>query len=98
MISREFSKTCEDILRTLFQAKLPEGARVFLYGSRARGDAAWNADYDFWIDCTVDRQIVQEIEEALEDSVVPFKIDMVTTDQLKGRFGEEVRKEARLWM
>ncbi|MDP2881234.1 MAG: nucleotidyltransferase domain-containing protein [Azonexus sp.] len=88
----------EAYLRELFLAKLPAGARVYLFGSRARGDARWNSDFDFWIDFPVDRSTLLEIEEAIEESFVPFNVDLVTTAQLNGRFGEIVKQEARPWL
>lgn len=87
----------QEFLRRLFQERLPAGCSVYLFGSRARGDATWNSDFDFWIDPTVDRKILVEIEEILEESFVPYHVDLVTTDQLKGEFGRQVRAEARRW-
>lgn len=71
---------------------------MYLFGSRARGDARWNSDYDFWVDFAVDRKTIAEIEDELEESFVPFHVDIVTTEQLKGRFGELVRQEAKAWI
>ena len=92
------TQSSEAYLRSIFLARLPQEARVYLFGSRARGDARWNSDYDFWIDCAVDRSTLLEVEETLEESFVPFKVDLVTTAQLNGRFGEIVRQEAKPWL
>ena len=92
------AQSSEAYLRNIFLAKLPQGTRVYLFGSRARGDARWNSDYDFWIDGSVDRKTLLEIEEALEESFVPFNVDLVTTAQLNGRFGEIVKQEAKPWL
>ncbi len=87
----------QEFLKALFREKLPAECSVFLFGSRARGDAAWNSDFDFWIDAAVDRKILVEIEEILEESFVPYHVDLVTTDQLRGEFGRQVRAEAKRW-
>ena len=88
----------EAYLRSLFLAKLPAGAKVYLFGSRARGDARCNSDHDFWLDFAVDRNTLLEIEEAQEQSFVPFNVDLVSTTQLNGRFGEIVTQEAKPWL
>lgn len=73
-------------------------APVYLFGSRARNDANWNADYDLWVDADVPDGTLSAIQAALEESFVPFKVDIVTTAQLRGCFGERVRAEAKAWM
>jgi hypothetical protein len=71
---------------------------VYLYGSRARRDHRWNSDYDLWIDADLPRRVIAEMTDQLEESFVPFKVDIVTTSQLQGRFAECVRREATPWM
>lgn len=73
-------------------------APVYLFGSRARHDANWNADYDLWVDADVAASTLASIQEELDESFVPFKVDIVTTAQLRGDFGERVRAEAKVWM
>lgn len=80
------------------RAKLPQGARVYPLGSRARGVARWSSDLDFWIDFPVDRSTVLQIEDSLEESFVPFNVVLVTTAQLNGRFGEIVKQESKPWL
>jgi predicted nucleotidyltransferase len=71
---------------------------VFLFGSRARGDNRWNSDYDLWIDADLPRQTLADIQDELEESIVPFNVDLVTTPALTGVFGDRVRNEAKRWM
>jgi uncharacterized protein len=84
----------KQVLRTL----LPENMPIYLFGSRARHDHRWNSDYDLWVDGDLPRALIISIIEHLDESFVPFKVDIVTTPQLKGRFAERVKKEAVLWM
>lgn len=95
---QEWQRRFEDWLRELLRAHLPPGTRVFLYGSRARGDASWNADVDLWVDAHLDASTRRRLEEAIEESRVPFRVDIVTTDQLRGTFGANVRRDAVLWL
>jgi len=88
----------EKFIRDELRKYLPEGVRVYLFGSRARQTAGWNADYDLWIDGEIPDQVITQIVEEIDESFVPFKVDMVTTAKLRGRFGERVRSEAKPWM
>jgi predicted nucleotidyltransferase len=69
-------------LRSLIRENLPPRTPVYLFGSRARGDARWNSDFDLWIDADIDPSVLVTIDELLEESFVPFHVDLVTTRQL----------------
>lgn len=98
MNREDLTKLSEEYIRQLLKKHLPESSRVYLFGSRARKDGRWNSDYDLWIDAPISRYQIMELNDALEESFVPFKIDLVTTEQLNGRFGEQVKKDAVRWM
>lgn len=85
-------------LREVLKAGLPTHTPVYLFGSRAREDNRWNSDFDFWIDADIAPATLAELGEQIEESFIPFHVDFVTTNQLAGRFGEMVRKEAKRWM
>lgn len=88
----------EEIIRDILRRTLPAGAPVYLFGSRSRSDRRWNSDFDLWVDADLPRENILMIEDQLEDSIVPFGVDIVTTHQLKGEFGQRVRQEAIQWM
>ena len=88
----------EEIIRNILRLTLTAGVPVYLFGSRSRGDRRWNPDFDLWVDADVPREDILTIEDQLEDSIVPFGVDIVTTCQLKGEFGQRVRQEAIRWM
>ena len=88
----------EESIRAILAKRLPANTHVYLFGSRARGDGRWNSDSDLWVDASLTNETIIEIEADLEDSVVPFAVDIVTTAQLKGEFGQRVTQEARQWM
>jgi predicted nucleotidyltransferase len=85
-------------LRETLRSKLPPHTPVYLFGSRAREDHRWNSDFDFWIDADLAPSTLAELDEQIEESFIPFHVDLVTTAQLAGRFGEIVRNEAKRWM
>lgn len=98
MTRQELIDQSEAHIRRLLKAHIPAQARVYLYGSRARRDNRWNSDYDLWIDADIPRNVIAELADQLDESFVPFKVDMVTTRQLHGRFAEHVKQEATPWM
>ena len=98
MNRQQLIERSEQYLRELLRASLPAHTPVHLFGSRARRDARWNSDYDLWIDCNLDPMTLNMIAETIEESFVPFGVDIITTPQLKGKFGALVHKEAMRWM
>lgn len=52
---------------------------------------SWNSDYDLWVDADLPQGLINDILEELDESFVPFKVDIVTTPKLRGRFGAVVR-------
>jgi len=98
MTRQELIQQSEAYIRRLLKEHIPSQAGVYLYGSRSRRDNCWNSDYDLWIDADIPRQVIAELTDQLDESFVPFKVDIVTTPQLKGRFAECVKQEAIPWM
>jgi len=98
MNQAELRQASETFIRQELRKRLPPGVPVYLFGSRARQAARWNSDYDLWVDADLPDHLIASVVEEIEGSFVPFKVDIVTTRQLRGRFGELVRAEARRWM
>ena len=98
MTRQQLIERSESFLRELLQNNLPPDTPVYLFGSRARNDAAWNSDFDIWIDANIDASTIARFGDVLEESFVPFHVDFVATDQLVDRFGAEVRSGAKRWM
>ena len=98
MIRQELINKSEAYIRQLLKQSIPSQVRVYLYGSRARRDNRWNSDYDVWIDGDVSPKQISEMLDQLDESFVPFKVDIVTTGQMSGHFAERVKREAILWI
>ena len=98
MNRQQLTELSEKFMRQLMRQQLPGATPVFLFGSRARGDQRWNSDFDLWVDAEIPDSRIAEIIDEIDESFVPFKVDIVTTPKLRGQFGELVRKEAKRWM
>lgn len=98
MDRKQLTALSEAFIRGLLQERLPPGMPVYLYGSRARQEQRWNSDYDLWVDGEPPVSVLAELDELLEESFVPFKVDIVTSSRLRGRFGDQVRKDSMRWM
>lgn len=98
MNQSELKAASEAFIRETLRKHLQANVPVYLFGSRARNTARWNSDYDLWIDADLSNALITEIQDELDESFVPFKIDIVTTPKLRGKFGEIVKSEARQWM
>jgi predicted nucleotidyltransferase len=98
MTRQELINRSEAYIRQTLRERIPSQARIYLYGSRANGDNRWNSDYDLWIDGEISGRILSELIEEFDESFVPFRVEIVTTPQLTGRFGERVKQEARPWI
>ncbi len=98
MTREELINRSEAYIRQALRAHIPSPVRIYLYGSRAHGDNRWNSDYDLWIDGEISERTLRELIEEIDESFVPFRVEIVTTPQLTGRFGERVRQEASPWI
>ncbi|MGH9361292.1 MAG: nucleotidyltransferase family protein [Thermoanaerobaculia bacterium] len=73
--------------------------RVFLFGSRAKRAHSRNADLDVGIlgPGPVDPKTLAGIREELEESVVPYHVDLIDFSQVDEKFKEEALREIVLW-
>lgn len=98
MTRQELINRSELYIRRTLREHIPSQVQIYLYGSRAHGDNRWNSDYDLWIDGDISGRVLSEMIEQFEESFVPFRVELVTTSQLTGRFGARVKQEARPWI
>jgi uncharacterized protein len=88
------------MLEDLFSARKADLVkhRVLLFGSRARGNAKRQSDFDLAIDGDEPLPIKKfyEIEEALEDLPTLYSFDWVDLAKTNTRFRDEAMKSARI--
>ena len=91
----------ETALRTL-RKFLPrtiryKGVVVYLFGSRARGDALPTSDIDLGIICENPKHsatIINLLKEQIENSNIPYNVDVVDLSQVSEDFRKKALKES----
>jgi predicted nucleotidyltransferase len=74
-------------------------ARIFLFGSRARGDARRASDIDIALDAPAPLapELLAEIRDALEESDVLPRVDIVDLARASAELRQRVREEGIEW-
>lgn len=74
-------------------------AKIYLYGSRARGSNYPGSDVDLAIDAgqKIGSSKLAEIKEAIEVTTVPFFVDVVDVNDITSDFLDEIKQEWVLW-
>jgi predicted nucleotidyltransferase len=67
------------IVRNVLRAHLPRGVRAYVFGSRAHGGARQYSDLDLTLEWNqpLGLDIIGEIAEALSESDLPYRVDIV---------------------
>lgn len=88
----------EKFIKELLFEKLPPDRRIFLFGSRATGRAGFSSDLDIGIIADkVDEKILIEIKEMIEESFVPFKVDLVDFTSVDAEFKQKALEQVIKW-
>lgn len=82
-----------EMLLALLQRDLP-GVTVWVYGSRVKGTARPNSDLDLVVFTTPTQRLrVSELKDTLDESNLPFRVDLHVWDEIPERFHEVIRNE-----
>jgi len=80
-----------ELLCALLQTHLPQGASVWAFGSRVKGTARPNSDLDLVVFALPDgARAVAHLREALEESNLPFRVDLHVWADLPESFRTEI--------
>ena len=100
-IDPEYEHKYEEIVKSLVLKTLKdETCQVFLFGSRATGDYRFGSDFDIGIN-QIDREkfisFKYQIIDELEESIVPWKIDIVNFDAVSEQFRNTAMRNTIEW-
>ncbi len=81
------------LLVTLLHRYLPKDCPVWAFGSRIKGTARANSDLDLVAFAPPDAgRTVAELREALEESNLPFRVDLLVWSELPESFQTEIER------
>lgn len=82
--------------RLALQPLISAGAKVYIFGSRARGQHRKFSDVDLLVESTNDlTRLIAAITEALEESNFPLKVDLVPSQDLASSYRESVWRDRK---
>lgn len=80
-------------LLALLHHHLP-GVTIWAYGSRVKGSARPNSDLDLVVFTTpAQRPQVSDLKDALDESNIPFRVDLHAWHDIPERFHDVIRNE-----
>jgi len=93
------ARALEEVRRIVLDALGEKNAKVYLFGSWARGEATRLSDIDVAIDphATLPRGTLARLRERLEESHVPYHVDVVDLTRTAPEFRRRVLAEGVLW-
>ncbi len=89
-----------DIVKQIVLKHVPKNEfAVFLFGSRAAGNANSLSDIDVGIMGTkpLPTLIMADLDSDMEESIVPFKIDLIDFYQVDKAFKNEALSTIQIW-
>jgi predicted nucleotidyltransferase len=87
-------KQYEFILKNVVEPLEAQGAIVWCYGSRARGDHHKFSDLDLMVENSLDQfSVIAEIQENLINSNFPFKVDIVRYNDFAESYKPNYQKD-----
>ncbi|MCB0370139.1 MAG: nucleotidyltransferase domain-containing protein [Bdellovibrionales bacterium] len=95
LTEEQYKYISETVVHPLEQA----GARVWCFGSRARGNNQKFSDLDLMIESSNDLTIlISQIKETLTNSHLPFKVDIVPLSEFAASYLPIFEKEKKSWV
>lgn len=94
MKDKEYSKKIIKIIEIFFP-----NAKVYLFGSRARGDYTQTSDFDIAIDNGAPISMTEkgQILSMIDALNIPQKVDVVDLHRIPEKFKNVILKEGILW-
>lgn len=92
-------RALEEVRRIVLDALRPYPARVYLFGSCATGSFRRSSDIDVAIEplSPIPRRLFVSLREALEESHVPYEVDVVDLSAAPPELRDRVRQSGVQW-
>ncbi len=89
----------DEVKRIVLAGLAGRRARVYFFGSRARGDNQTYSDVDVAIEPLepIPPSAWADLEEALENSTVPYSVDLVNFERASSKLRRRIEQEGILW-
>jgi predicted nucleotidyltransferase len=89
----------EQLKQLIFDVLSNEDVKIYLFGSWARGEEKQSSDIDIAIEPVSEIPPSKWIElvEVVEESAIPFKVDLVNLNNASQQLVNNVKKEGVLW-
>ncbi len=90
----------EEVRRLVLEAIENREIAAYLIGSRARGDARPQSDIDVALDGhgqPIPKMLLAELRERLEESLIPFTVDVVDLAEASAGLRAAARQEGVNW-
>jgi predicted nucleotidyltransferase len=95
---RQLYEKSEDFLKKLLKENLPADSRIFLFGSRAAGGHSRSSDIDIGvISENLDKKVIIKLKEIIDESFVPFKVDIVDFSKVDEDFKQKALRRIVQW-
>lgn len=75
-------------------------AKIFLFGSRVKGEARRSSDADVGIESVDEvtfRKLKMEFDAFWEESIIPFRVELIHFDRVDTDFKEKALKDTVVW-
>ncbi len=87
----------EVLFKTLIQPLIDQGARVWVFGSRARGDYRPFSDVDILYELSSDQPLPKgflfELKDSMDNSNFPYKVDLVERKEVAKSYRDQVEQD-----
>lgn len=94
---KDIIKYKDRIIQTIL--KFVPNAKIYLFGSRAKGMHHSTSDIDIAVDNQValEKSIIPQVKEAIDDLNIPFTVDVVDFCSINENLKKQIERDKIIW-
>ena len=98
-MNRATDKYLDQVRAIVLEHTINQPVAVYFFGSRARGKYHTDSDVDVAIEPLgpLPPAFFSNLREALEESTVPYRVDVVNLAETSDEFRDQVKAQALVW-